>query len=1372
MNKILLLLILLHFTIILPAMPSNLTNVLITSGIQAPELTITDKRPGKDLQSLTGLINGSFWTMRLSQQLSAGIDKESVEQVYVSSLDEIERESTVIAENIVSQLLLGNEASFRKFTDCFRDSENTVKNGMGVLATKLEEKISQNQQFVNSHPEIITKIKEIVVEVGNAHVDFGQNPKMTEMIDKYGVSAAGFQSGALTELLETGKRDEYDEKLPYFKKSFALYSELNFKDCPKSTVENTADFYAKALKSFSAASYKEAAGLFAEVQKLDPVYAAKVGCYSLIGDCYRELKQYSEAIDFYRQSIDRDGRKPYRMHAMASGVSIYIRLLPDSIENGLKAIEFLNAAIRRGTVQEDEAVWTPVQLQAGSYYNLSWKETDPAKKISYFLLGIELEVKFVDQYPANQFAHGALYDAAYGYCDDYLHKLLAYQNEAREQYYLKAVEVFTRMKDVYHSYALDRWTDIGTCYLKIGYMEYLDPAKSHTFVLQKKADYCLKAVAAFQNNLLSYYGGLEARQNIARSYSRAAECYEDQDNIQEVEHYYKESIASWTDAIGLSQGAGIALANLYIGDNYTKLVRDYSGINGSQDKQREYADKAVSALKQVIDNESYGMDMIAIGMGCSGDALRYLKDYDNAISWYDKVIDKYGSNSAANNYLAYSLLFKGDCLVEQGKYADGKAACQKFNDLGLARDTSDNAPHYELLLGKCEYGLQHYSEALSHLDKALNSDIYPDYEVFRAEAYLYRGKCNAEQGRYSEAQQDFAKVVGSYCNDRWWFYDIVVNSKDCLSEILKVKIDESTPQSEPRTFTASLTYPDDTPALIPTSSIREWKWEESGNVGDGHVFTWKDNTAKYKSGTGDFLDTILTAKCRIDARFGVLRGISSEIWLEGDNQAPVSLVNELGQRLARIPIYCPNSGIDKGESPYNNQIELSINFKTDFSIDVTDEIQMCFLDENGMDVRDIYLNETQKDSRDFVSEDSKFEVKLESPTPLDSKDVSYFKPGQNLMKFSLKLSDDTIMMQIPIWRAPTKNRKDLYFASNIFFERGTCGFEDQEQFIPTNSKFFVKIIDKSNSPSVFVKLKSSIDSVDKIECTRVRKNSFLSEPFYLVPQDFGNKKITISGKEYSVLKGNPALGGIDQKDIGVEYQFSDVISKSGSKTLFDRFFTQSKGNAYATRALSGAQYWQCFFALPKYILTYFKIKDLNYSVVGDASATLDEFKEDFIKNKFSIFYFLGHGIKTIYPNGKYEFSGICMYKNYNQVQGIGTGRPDTLEISDIPSGTKCPFVFLNACHTGVAEGKRDDYIKAFGANVYVGWTFNQVPSFAMRFGNSFFYFCKKQKGVSEAPSITQAAKEGIKDITGEEDLGKYHLYIGGPGDPSKIKLDQ
>ncbi|MDD5092057.1 MAG: hypothetical protein PHQ23_14215, partial [Candidatus Wallbacteria bacterium] len=84
-----------------------------SSPITHHPLPITDYRFAKDsgeqlfaptLGSLKALINTSLWTLHLSRTLSDESSKDAAEQVYAASLDENERQSALVAAEIVENI--------------------------------------------------------------------------------------------------------------------------------------------------------------------------------------------------------------------------------------------------------------------------------------------------------------------------------------------------------------------------------------------------------------------------------------------------------------------------------------------------------------------------------------------------------------------------------------------------------------------------------------------------------------------------------------------------------------------------------------------------------------------------------------------------------------------------------------------------------------------------------------------------------------------------------------------------------------------------------------------------------------------------------------------------------------------------------------------------------------------------------------------------------------------------------------------------------------------------------------------------------------------------------------------------------------------
>ncbi|MDD2716088.1 MAG: tetratricopeptide repeat protein [Candidatus Wallbacteria bacterium] len=1306
------------------------------------------------LKSLNSLIDTSLWTLYLSkhitdQALSGSCRSskaspkpdltpslsESIEQIYASSIDEIDHESTSIGGKIADTLKTGDDHLFHEFTNFFHRSTENQKSGLSTLAMKIEECLNQGQcraQSPDPNHDLspyLAELKKIISEANSIQVSFDQyQTGIPEMIGKYGVLAAAYYSDALHELIETGKKDEFKEKSKFAGKALDLYSRLNQEYCfPKPIRANVTAVYSKAEDARNNGKYSEAIGLYQQVISMDSTYASQNGCYNHIGDCYRALKQYSDAISNYKQSIAIDATDPYKRNSYTSGLAIYTYDLPAIEDNYLKAIAFQDD-VRKLT--NDQVILQNIgKDRAGIYEKLgSMESLDHEKRIGYYKQSGEEWVKYTDQFPTAVDASDALWNG--GQCFTYstgspqLQSLLADQKEEREKCYLRGIEIYRRLRSDYPAYYRNNEAlfEIGQSYGYIGFMDYLT-GKPYYIVLQKKAEYCLKAVDAFRQFVTEYPNDgsyiMGARAGIATNFAHAASYYEDQLNLQEIEHYYQESNSAWQDMINHTQVDYYnAYGNQRIGDNCKILARDFRGINGNLEKQKEYADKAISAYGVVSGNEANDTIDRGLSMLYCGDVCMDLKDFDKAIGWYDQVIDKFAAGSYGLYLAGYGYIFKGDCLYEKGRSAEGKAACQKFYDFGAA--PGDLPSYYiraDLVMGKCEYGLQDYTGAIASLDKVQSYSLNPSEDIMCAAAYLFHGKCKAGQGNYSAAHQDLAKVVSiyskqiSYNQDHWWFDDTVISAKDEISKVVKVKIDpmvETISQGESKTFTATLVYTDDTPALLPSGSIKEWKWEESGNEGDGHVINFTGNTATYKGGSGDFQDTILTAKALINGGSYGTRAVPSDVWVEGDNQLPVCLVNENGVRIISPPIFIPDDGVDKGLPPNSNDpLDITVFFHSQYTTIQQDELTVSFLSPDTLGEMNVSLMETGPDTHVFQSANGSYEITIYNPLPAPpvTSKATKKKTGTEKMNLDFKVPDKVLHFELPIWLGPgiskpgANNLKENYFymASNRVFFRGSCAKIDQTEYVPLNSKVYVEVIDDSaQGDFVNASLTSNNGKQKDLQCKKIKPKHYRSEPFFIIPQDFSPDEIYYRGKNYPVIKVDLANS---QKEGGLGPFFHTKYHD------FDKIAYVKKA-AYAVFAKRDTNSYP--FSKWNFNSICDSLDKLGYQVLRDYSPTREEINQA-LKYSAIIFIF-SHGRGNLETIPQIPTS-IAVYET-NDSHVLGTSDQNYYKPEDVPDlQTNLDLVCFSFCWSGIG-GTLKNWNDKLKSKCIMGWDYNNTGWFS------------------------------------------------------------
>ncbi|MDD5091933.1 MAG: hypothetical protein PHQ23_13585 [Candidatus Wallbacteria bacterium] len=564
-------------------------------------------------------------------------------------------------------------------------------------------------------------------------------------------------------------------------------------------------------------------------------------------------------------------------------------------------------------------------------------------------------------------------------------------------------------------------------------------------------------------------------------------------------------------------------------------------------------------------------------------------------------------------------------------------------------------------------------------------------------------------------------------------------------------------------FTARIVYADsdETPALIPQQSQDDWKWECTGTQGVDFNLDPMGNEARYTHLSGDFMDRIITAKCKIDA--GIFTGkrsgkaVDRFVWVEGDNQVPVCLVNEDGRRIKTIPIVNPDIGLDRNTPPYNDQIEISIEFTTGYSSNVIDTIQLAFNNTDLMGIDKTVLSETTVNSKLFKSADNGFEIFIRHPDPGVISKSDSVRAGTDKMVLDLKHGEHSAVLSIPIWQGPgiDGSAAPLYFASNMVFESNTCGKIDPAQYIPADSRFCIAIVDQeAASPSVLASLESDIDKIDEVVC--VKKNGrFVSEPFIAVNENFSGNSMEIGGKSYRTIRVGQA-----QEKLRSYYT---VRSKYKGKESVN----PGKLGAYCIKGFNFLNWMQTIGGT--FEATAATISDqLHYHTLVDFSPTKSEVRKDLEKNKFRIFYSVTHGdVDDV--NNPNEFAGIGLYSLYVPFTTWGINH-NTLTVDEISPQTEVEFVFLNACASGKPGWEK--FKQAFNAKVYMGWKTSMRGHIAQQFGYTFFQYCRKPEGEEreKAPSVYTAAENTIKNIfyIDEQPVENSKLFIDA-GDYSNAK---
>ncbi|MDD5091381.1 MAG: tetratricopeptide repeat protein, partial [Candidatus Wallbacteria bacterium] len=1073
--------------------------------------------------------------------------------------------------------------------------------------------------------------------------------------------------------------------------------------------------------------------------------------------------QPDQAVKILLESVKSDGTEAYRLSAYHAGRSVFLEDKAADEQTYLAEIKYLEGVYAGSG---DPEVKATALYDMGSVYR--WKlgpltSLSRDKRIDYYKKGGAVYRRCADEFPQWKTADRVLEFSAGCYGGGEIHRLLAERKDEREECYLLAIDAYDKLRSLYpqslsYEYAL---SDTAYLYSQIGFMTYLDE-HNHSVTLQYKREFLTLSIETHRQYLKEFPGKKDASVNysIGINYKNIAFSYRLEQDLANAEANYIESNRAYETGIAINPTDYNAISMRFgIGDNCRSIALCYRFIAPNSQTQLKWAREAEKAYLFVASDTSQMAYYRASAMSTIGDVWREYRDFETAVQWYDRVITEYGNDDYGKIIAAISCFSKAECLYELGRYDEGLTAAENyfcyeiiFPDLKVFCDALANKAK-----GKCLYGLSRNSEAEASLNEALSYGYYDSEEEYRADALLFRGKAREAQGDHRGAHRDLAEVVAKY-KDRYWWYDLyTTDSKEELeTRVLRVKIDpmiDTIAQGESKTFTASIVYPDDTPASVPATAATNWQWTCTGTPGEDFNLTSSGNSATYTHLKGDFSDRIITAKCKINAGMygakGRNKAVEPYIWIEGDNQVPVSIVNEDGKRIGRVPKYVPGWGKHFGPSSYHQgPFGLSISFNSHYEPGSPCSIEVTYCSDT--DLGTIVLTMNRKGTSEiFESEagdtEPPFTVALETPKAC-TRVTSYsaYEPGS--VKMSVLFTGDghtSERMEIPIWTM--QDESTLYFASNIVFPESSCTDLDPEKYIPKNAKFYVQVKDANPSPPpviskvpyVVARIRSTETGFKSVECIKTGRDTYRSRPFYAVPPSYTDETITVRGVECFALQVDPAD---TRPDIRVEYDSEGKVIKG-----LDLY---CNNNAYVASTFVG---WGTENKINPVDAIAELICKLNCYPVRDMSPT--KHRINIAMNKCRIFYIYTHGAFKKYWFKNNEYLGIWVFDHY---KSTSSGKdavlsPDDLELVTTP----VDFVFFNACRSGInhdVEPEKTEPLKAayenqnalveqfilkFQAAAYLSWKRSMLRSVAPGFASMLFTQLETQNIADSLTSVFQ-----------------------------------
>ncbi|MDD5090846.1 MAG: hypothetical protein PHQ23_07990, partial [Candidatus Wallbacteria bacterium] len=707
-----------------------------------------------------------------------------------------------------------------------------------------------------------------------------------------------------------------------------------------------------------------------------------------------------------------------------------------------------------------------------------------------------------------------------------------------------------------------------------------------------------------------------------------------------------------------------------------------------------------------------------------------LGEYDRAIARYSAILQDYLSSTY---YLAYtavgsSYIGLGDCLYAKGE---------------------------------CE----------TALDKYRGVENNTSLQSYLLDSRLGQGRTLTALKQYSEAHRMFAWVVDTYHEQSWYYDESVITGKKGAEQVLYIKIDpmiDTIAQGESKTFTASIVYPNDTLASVPAAAATDWQWTCSGNEADGHAFSFEGNTSTYKGGSGDFMDTIITARCKVDAGSygakGRNKAVEPYIWIEGDNQVPICLVNEDGRRIKFAPIYEPWDGSHRGwPPPVTTPAPMTVQFATPYTVDEVDQFNFSFWGMNHTHETETIYTETETDSRIFFSPDRKTTIEIVSPLPVTrsaamTNSFPRGVPGENMLKFNFSYSGEVIALELPIWLGPgygtDETRVDMYEASNQVINEADCANLNPEDYATKNTKMYIKVVDPG--------LREQTTTAEFISSGFRRRfiliksgNCYFSNPLIVVKTDSTvGEKFVFRGDECDACRVNP------DSDLGSQEVTLTCIDSAGKE---QKSYKPVKKPALIVCALQTSEY-----SGPPPIIHYFGSSPARSTMVDDVLEETVKLMQDIYaldvifnadksyfmyttKNhikpaEYEMIYLTAHGDGVIDYGSWFETLQAPQYLNISTSIMVFPYDIKDLYAADNP-GKDSPIVILNCCKLG-NEKFIDSWIEScstekegFHTNCLLGWPEYVVPYNAVTYYLNFFTFFHNNYMTTKKPLPIKEAKD-------------------------------
>ncbi|MFA5480458.1 MAG: hypothetical protein WC337_10585, partial [Candidatus Muiribacteriota bacterium] len=498
---------------------------------------------------------------------------------------------------------------------------------------------------------------------------------------------------------------------------------------------------------------------------------------------------------------------------------------------------------------------------------------------------------------------------------------------------------------------------------------------------------------------------------------------------------------------------------------------------------------------------------------------------------------------------------------------------------------------------------------------------------------------------------------------------------------------------------------------------------------------------------GDYMEPIITSKVTFDVKEarGLIAKVSSSLGaiqtpagrivsrtviLTGQNEVPIMIVNEKGERIEKIPMIDAvnldgkNMGKDKF---HDDPFRITLEFQNFFAEPI-EKVEATIL----LDGRAYFLSMEEEYTNSGVLKgnylDIVFELYFEKtavppppPPALTSFREQYFKINQLFINGENFLKDN---FEIPQY---ILNEKRI--ASNMIVKDEDIENLDQRQFVSKNSKFKILINETGNNSDEIEVVVNTFFSNGKyakrtnyIKLYKTVYGAFESEYFYLTGNDYVGSIVKMNGEDYKVIKVDYLKENFDRLEI--VYNLRKLRPKTG-KLMY---------------AVLDFNFWEQSYIFGEEIFkeTIEIMEDLlGYSVTVDLSPTKEKFLSEVGKNKFSSYYINCHGTHDL-PNIDPKFYSIVLGNNRSEI--------DTEDISNL-NLKQSEFIFFNSCGSGLpSDYNLDfDFPSGFNTETYFGWNFSIIPIDVLVIGKKFFEKCSEVKSDKLNYTLLEAIIEATKN---------------------------